>query len=633
MKKMVHRGWLYVASVALSVLGLVAISYTASAQNLWVLGKKIDNPLNNSASESHSGYDLESEENWNGYWSWDHKTKILHVKNLESNMDVRSFYAVDIPDFKIEIEGSCTLEGAESTFSAIACLGKPSSPFRIMGKGEKAYLTIEITREGSTGILIGNKKDMYVDNCYVQIATAYYGIRGERDGSEVGIRLQNGGEIDVWSTQPSITSIGDYIEVEEDGDWVDINKSTTYALTALHPERPLKYERGSIVYASGDDAGTAVKSHWVMLSPYYPIRIGNLKLRRARVILTPEKYSTVITSGSVEYDAKNHSLTLDNAAIPNGVVSYHPSKPLTVKCKGANKVGVIPGNAAITTKDHSSPTIMGITERASLKIYPAMMNNMFLPGICDDTKKGDLLIKDVDLEVENYARSCICATGGNKRMVLKNLNAELSTKGVLIEGFKTLVIEDAYIAMPFGAVVKDGTIKLNGEPLKDVRCRIQKGKAPTFAVTAQTPQNGKIKIKGYGDLKNVPYNTELTVEVTPNQGYMLDKLTANSLDITATKKFFVERATTVKATFKKDTALEDIASTEVLLYPNPTEETTTLSGVEPGAMVQVFSIDGVEVLRIVADEAGVARLDLAGVVAGKYFVKSGKTTMVLLVTK
>lgn len=121
--------------------------------------------------------------------------------------------------------------------------------------------------------------------------------------------------------------------------------------------------------------------------------------------------------------------------------------------------------------------------------------------------------------------------------------------------------------------------------------------------------------------------------MTPNQGYMLDKLTANSLDITATKKFFVERATTVKATFKKDTALEDIASTEVLLYPNPTEETTTLSGVEPGAMVQVFSIDGVEVLRIVADEAGVARLDLAGVVAGKYFVKSGKTTMVLLVTK
>ena len=121
--------------------------------------------------------------------------------------------------------------------------------------------------------------------------------------------------------------------------------------------------------------------------------------------------------------------------------------------------------------------------------------------------------------------------------------------------------------------------------------------------------------------------------MTPNQGYMLDKLTANSLDITATKKFFVERETTVKATFKKDTALEDVASTGVILYPNPTEETTTLSGVEPGAMVQVFSIDGVEVLRTLANEAGVACLDLAGVAAGKYLVKSGETTMVLLVTK
>ena len=50
-------------------------------------------------------------------------------------------------------------------------------------------------------------------------------------------------------------------------------------------------------------------------------------------------------------------------------------------------------------------------------------------------------------------------------------------------------------------------------------------------------------------------------------------------------------------------------------------------------MVQVLSLDGVEVLRTVANEAGVARLDLADVAAGKYLVKSGETTVVLLVTK
>ena len=155
----------------------------------------------------------------------------------------------------------------------------------------------------------------------------------------------------------------------------------------------------------------------------------------------------------------------------------------------------------------------------------------------------------------------------------------------------------------------------------------------TFAVAAKAPQNGKIAIKGYSDLKNVPYGTELTVEVTPNQGYKLAKLTANGVDITATKKFVVQAATTVAATFTRDNAIEEVATTDVLLFPNPAAEATTLSGVEPGAMVQVLSLDGVEVLRTVANEAGVARLDLAGVAAGKYLVKSDETTVVLLVTK
>lgn len=51
-------------------------------------------------------------------------------------------------------------------------------------------------------------------------------------------------------------------------------------------------------------------------------------------------------------------------------------------------------------------------------------------------------------------------------------------------------------------------------------------------------------------------------------------------------------------------------------------EVATLSGIEAGAMVQLFSLDGAEVLRTMANEAGVA--------AGKYLVKSAKTTAYLL---
>ena len=50
-------------------------------------------------------------------------------------------------------------------------------------------------------------------------------------------------------------------------------------------------------------------------------------------------------------------------------------------------------------------------------------------------------------------------------------------------------------------------------------------------------------------------------------------------------------------------------------------------------MVQLLSIDGIELLRTLADEAGVARLDLTGLAAGKYLVKSGETMVALLVTK
>ncbi len=84
MKNMVHKGWLYVASMALALLGLVGVSYTASAQVLWVLGEKIEDPLNNDSSKSQSGNDLEQQENWNGYWLGITVRKHLRSKNSKA---------------------------------------------------------------------------------------------------------------------------------------------------------------------------------------------------------------------------------------------------------------------------------------------------------------------------------------------------------------------------------------------------------------------------------------------------------------------------------------------------------------------------------------------------------------------
>ena len=778
MKNMVHKGWLYVASMALALLGLVGVSYTASAQVLWVLGEKVSDPLNQDASQSQSGNNLDNTENWNGYWKWDHNTNTLLIKNINSNKPVQGIYAKDIPDFTIKVEGSCTFGTSEKNKSVVESDG---CSIYIEGVGDNAELLIRTKRGSSHGIRIAKNRNLYVTNCLVDVSSENYGITGVGDGSGVGIRIGEGGRIEAKGATAAIKDIKDDITVFENGDWVSINSSIKYARVAISNDENVRYDGNSIVY---EDSGNIVKGEWVMLAPYYPISVAGVKLHRYRWKLTPDRFPSIISTGSVEYDSKDHRITLTDATIVSddyyaAIMSSHPSKFLLIGCKGANKITTSRGSA-IRVLDKSSPTIYAVGDNASLELYPSTDDHF--PGIWDETEESYLVVKDIDLKIRSKA-ACIYTKKDNKTVSLVNLSATLTTtvpEWPLISGFKTLTIKDAYIASPLGAVVDGGTIKLNGTFLGNTTCEIKRGNAPTynvtidsgikngrvrvtnysgslssvplgtklqveatpaegyhlvkilaggenitesksfvvtrnaeisaqfdpnkysvtanvpqngkimlshsgsvaygtevtvtvepdegyelakltangtditatkkfvvkkattveatfakqtFAVTAKAAQNGKITIKGYSDLKKVPYGTELMVEVIPNAGYKLSKLTANGTDITATKKFVVKGATTVEATFVKDTAIEEVSASEVVLYPSPAVDVATLSGIEAGAMVQLFSLDGAEVLRTMANEAGVARLDLTGVAAGKYLVKSGETMVALLVTK
>lgn len=778
MKNMVHKGWLYVASMALALLGLVGVSYTASAQVLWVLGEKVSDPLNQDASQSQSGNNLDNTENWNGYWKWDHNTNTLLIKNINSNKPVQGIYAKDISDFTIKVEGSCTFGTSEKNKSVVESDG---CSIYIEGVGDNAELLIRTKRGSSHGIRIAKNRNLYVTNCLVDVSSENYGITGVGDGSGVGIRIGEGGRIEAKGATAAIKDIKDDITVFENGDWVSINSSIKYARVAISNDENVRYDGNSIVY---EDSGNIVKGEWVMLAPYYPISVAGVKLHRYRRKLTSDRFSSFISAGSLEYDSKDHRITLTDATIVSddyyaAIMSSHPSKFLLIGCKGANKITTSRGSA-IRVSDKSSPTIYAVGDNASLELYPSTDDHF--PGIWDETEESYLVVKDIDLKIRSKA-ACIYTKKDNKTVSLVNLSATLTTTvpdWPLISGFKTLTIDGSYIASPLGAVVDGGTIKLNGTFLGNTTCEIKRGNAPaynvtidsgikngrirvtnysgslssvplgtklqveatpdagyhltkilaggenitsskefvvtrnaeisaqfdidkynvtsssssggsislshsgsvtygtevtvtvnpdegyelakltangtditatkkfvvkaattveatfakqTFAVTAKAAQNGKITIKGYSDLKKVPYGTELMVEVTPNAGYKLSKLTANGVDITATKKFVVKGATTVEATFVKDTAIEEVSASEVVLYPNPAVDVATLSGIEAGAMVQLFSLDGAEVLRTMANEAGVARLDLTGVAAGKYLVKSGETMVALLVTK
>ena len=73
---------------------------------------------------------------------------------------------------------------------------------------------------------------------------------------------------------------------------------------------------------------------------------------------------------------------------------------------------------------------------------------------------------------------------------------------------------------------------------------------PTFAVTNESTRGGVVAITGASNLNSVVKGTELTVVATPAEGYELTALTANGVDILATKRFVVTKATVVKATFE-----------------------------------------------------------------------------------
>ena len=703
MKKLQHRGRLYIVSMALVLLGLVGVSYTASAQVLWVLGEKVSDPLNNDFSRDQAGYDLDNVENWNGHWSWDHNTKTLLIKNINSNKPVQGIYAKDISGFTIKVEGECTFGTSAKNKSVVESDG---CGIIIEGVGDNAELLIRTKRGSSHGIRISKNADLFVRNCLVDVSSENCGITGAGNGEGVGIKLIEGGRIEAKGGKGAIVDIRDYIQVFENGEWVSINSSSTYARTT-QDDAPLRYEKGNIVYLISK---RIVISDWAVLTPYYPVSVAGYKFHRYRTKLTPDGFPSTISAGSLEYIPNEHKIILTDATIVSddkfaAITSYHPSKYLQIGCKGANKITTTGSGSAIRVSDKSSPTIYGVEDNASLELYPSTSDNY--PGIWDETEENYLVVRDIDLKIRSKA-GCIYTNKDNKTVSLQNLNATLTTVSdwSLISGFKTLEIYDAYISSPLGAVVDGGTIKLNGTNLQNTTCEIKRGSAPTYNVTIDSGiKHGRIRVTNYsGSLSSVPlgtklkveatpdagyhvtkilaggenitsskefvvtrnaeisaqfdidkynvtsssssggsislshsgsvaYGTTITVTVKPDGGYKLAKLTANGVDITATKKFVVQAATTVAATFTRDNAIEEVATTDVLLFPNPAAEATTLSGVEPGAMVQVLSLDGVEVLRTAANEVGVARLDLAGVVAGKYLVKSGETTLVLLVTK
>ena len=154
----------------------------------------------------------------------------------------------------------------------------------------------------------------------------------------------------------------------------------------------------------------------------------------------------------------------------------------------------------------------------------------------------------------------------------------------------------------------------------------------TFAVKLTSNEHGKITIVEPVDLDAVPYGTTLTVKATgKNAQCELTALTANGVDILATKSFVVKGVTKVKATFVDHTGVETTVTQQVQLYPNPATDYVIVEGVAPASEVTLHSMTGERLYAGRADSRGVLQIDLTPYADGVYLVcVAGETYRVVV---
>ena len=153
----------------------------------------------------------------------------------------------------------------------------------------------------------------------------------------------------------------------------------------------------------------------------------------------------------------------------------------------------------------------------------------------------------------------------------------------------------------------------------------------TFAVTLVTGDGGTAKIEGAKDLAKVTEGTQLTVIATPQTGFELDKIMAGSEDITTSKQFVVKQATKVQVSFKKSTAITDVASAQLQIYPNPTTQELHIAGVAPHLPLTLYNVAGEASAVARSDSQGVAEMDLSHLPAGIYLLQiSGELHRIVL---
>ena len=341
---------------------------------------------------------------------------------------------------------------------------------------------------------------------------------------------------------------------------------------------------------------------------------------------TPAKgYELVsITAGGTDITATRKIVIKDNMTITatfakkNFAVSLTKVGEGTISATGASNLNSVAYGTELTINatpakgyDLVSITAGGTDITATKKIV--VKDNL--------TVKATFAKKNFAVSLTKVGEGTISATGAS---ILNSVayGTELTINAIPAEGYElTALTANGTNILATKKIVVEGNLTVKATFTKK-----------TFAVTLTSNEHGDITIVEPVNLEAVSYGTTLTVKATgKNAQCELTALTANGVDILATKSFVVKGATVVKATFVDHTGVETTVTQQVQLYPNPATDHLVVEGVTPASEVTLHSMTGERLYAGRADSRGTLQIDLTPYADGVYLVcVAGETYRVVV---
>lgn len=143
----------------------------------------------------------------------------------------------------------------------------------------------------------------------------------------------------------------------------------------------------------------------------------------------------------------------------------------------------------------------------------------------------------------------------------------------------------------------------------------------TYRIKSAPAEHGKIITPE----KLVRWGNSAEVSVVPDAGYEAEKVTTSrgeELTKNASGKYVVENVTdvvTVSATFKISSAVDDINSDKIKIYPNPVEDILTIEGNEFLSKITILDVQGREIMTINDPKA---EINVSHLASGVYTLKA-----------